>query len=329
VKDVARGVGVRVWAALIVVYVVWGSTYLAIRYAVGADTGAVGLPPLLMAGSRFVLAGLLMLPFALRSRPPDGGADPIGWPQWRATAVVGVLLLLGGNGLVTLGEERGLPSGIAAVLVATVPLWLTLLTLLRRREAPSRQGGVGLGLGFGGVVLLVGGTGEGSGDGLAVGMLLVAPFLWSIGSYWSQGAPLPRRPLLTTSMEMICGGLAQLVVGVAIGELDELDLGAVGASAWWGYVYLIVFGSMLAFTAYAWLLSAAPLSLVGTYAFVNPAVAVALGALPPLREPLTARTLAATAVIVVGVALIVTVRRAAVPRGEPATGPVLDESVRA
>jgi len=234
--------------------------------------------------------------------------------------VVGVALLLGGNGLVTLAEDRGVASGIAAVLIATVPLWIAALSAIGRTEQLSRRGLAGLAVGFAGVVVLVG---RGGGDSDLVGslMVLAAALSWSLGSFWSRGAALPRRPIVTTAMQMLCGGAAMVVVGLAGGEAGELRLSEVGLSAWLGWLYLLTFGSMLAFTAYAWLLQNARLSLVATYAFVNPAVAVALGALPPLREPVSPRTLLATAVIVGGVALIVTARRPAPCDVPPETVP--------
>ena len=298
----------RVWTALGVVYFIWGSTYLAIRYAVGADTGEVGLPPLLMAGARFLLSGAALSAWGARRPAPGGGPDPVGVAQWRATLIIGAALLLGGNGFVTLAEDRGVASGIAAVLIATVPLWIAVLTAITRSETLSRRGLAGLLLGFSGVVILVGRDG-GESDLLGSVLVLTASLTWSLGSFYAKSAPLPRRPILATGMQMLCGGALLVVVAVARGELGSVDLGDVGLKAWLGWLYLLTFGSMLAFTAYAWLLQNARLSLVATYAFVNPAVAVALGALPPLREPISTRTLLASAVIVAGVALIVTIRR--------------------
>jgi len=306
----------KVWSALLAVYVVWGSTYLAIRYAIGAGTGDVGLPPLLMGAMRFSLAGLLMFAWSVRRPHPDGQPDPLGWRQWRATALVGIPLLLGGNGLVVLAEQR-ISSGLAAVLVTTTPLWLALMAFLIGGERLSRPGVVGLLLGFSGVVLLADPRND-SVDKLGAAMVLAAAFCWSCGSYYSRQAPMPRRPIVMTSMEMLCGAAAMGLVSVVSGDASDLRLGEVDTRAWVAFAYLVVAGGMVAFTAYVWLLRNAKLSLVSTYAFVNPVVAVGLGALPPLREPLGLRTVIASGVIVLGVALIVTTRREDVPADPPA-----------
>ena len=301
----------KVWTALAAVYVIWGSTYLAIRYAIAADTGDVGLPPLLMSGVRFMLAGALMLAFTIGRPHRDGRPDPIGWPQWRSAAIVGTALLLGGNGLVVLAEER-ISSGIAAVLITTMPLWLALLAFVFGSERLSRSTLLGLALGFVGVVILADPRGE-SVDRLGAGIVLLASLFWACGSYYSRGAPMPRRPLVMTGMEMLCGGTAMLLVSLVTGDAFELRLCDVDTRAWVAWGYLVVFGSLIAFTAYIWLLANVRLSLVGTYAFVNPVVAVALGALPPLREPIGTPVILGSAVIITGVALIVTRRRAPLP----------------
>ena len=305
----------KVWAALLTVYVVWGSTYLGIRYAIGADTGDVGLPPLLMGSVRFGIAGLLMYAVAVRRPHPDGEPDPVGWRQWRAAALVGVPLITGGNGLVMLAEQR-VTSGVAAVLVTTTPLWLALLAFVIGRERLPRVGVLGLVLGFVGVAILADPRGS-EVDPLGAAMVLVAAFCWSCGSYYSRHAPVPRRPIVMTGMEMITGAAAMGVISVVSGDAASLRLREVDLRAWLAFGYLLVFGSMLAFTAYVWLLRNARLSLVGTYAFVNPVVAVGLGALPPLREPLGLRTLVASAVIVAGVALIVLTRNRSAESGAP------------
>ena len=296
----------KVWTALLVVYVVWGSTYLGIRYAIGADTGEVGLPPLLMGTARYGIAGLVLFAFTVRRPHPDGRPDPLGWAQWRSAAIVGVALIVGGNGLVMLAEQR-ITSGVAAVLVTTTPLWLALLAFVLARDRLPTLGVVGLVLGFAGVAILADPRGE-SIDSLGAGMVLLAAFSWACGSYFSRNATMPRRPIVMTAMEMICGAAVMGILSLVSGDAASLRIGDVGPRAWIAFAYLTVFGSMLAFTAYVWLLRNARLSLVGTYAFVNPIVAVGLGALPPLREPLGMRTLVASAVIIAGVALIVTAR---------------------
>ena len=301
----------RVWLALWVVYVVWGSTYLAIRLGVRPSHGAA-MPPLIYAGIRFTIAGAMMLALTVRRPAPDGKPDPLGRRQWFAASVIGVALLLGGNGLVSIAEQR-IPSGIAALVVATVPIWAALLGAAMGHERVTLRHGLGLALGFAGVAALVGGTGSGRVQATGVLVVLAASLSWAAGSVWSRTAPTVRRPLVMTGMEMLAGGLACLVVGFAIGEGGDLHLGKTSAGAWYALGYLIVFGSLLAYTAYVWLLKEAPLSLVTTYAFVNPLVAILLGSLF-LSEPFTLRTLASTALIVMGVALIVAKRSAHPPK---------------
>jgi drug/metabolite transporter (DMT)-like permease len=296
----------RVWVALVTVYVVWGSTYLGIRYAIGADTGQPGLPPLLMAGTRYVIAGALMFAYAARRPAADGEPDRLGRRQWVACAVVGTLLLLGGNGLVTLAE-RHVASGIAAVIIALVPIWTALIGLALRTDRLQRVGVAGLAIGFAGAVVLANPAGAGHLAPGGVLMLLGATLSWSAGTYYGRSAPVPRRPLVMTAMEMLTGGAAMTLASVVSGDAFTLHLGAVGWKAWVAYAYLVVFGSMVAFTAYVWLVRNARLSLVTTYAYVNPAVAVLLGALF-LGERLTTRALVASALILAGVGLVVSSR---------------------
>jgi drug/metabolite transporter (DMT)-like permease len=304
-----------VWLALVVVYVVWGSTYLAIRVLVHPSHG-VGIPPLLGAGARFVVAGLLMLAVTVRRPAPDGRPDPLGPRQWGAAAVVGLSLLLGGNGLVSIAE-RHVASGPAAVLIATVPIWAAVVAAVLGRERISARHAIGLLLGFAGVAVLALGSGGGRVDGLGVAELLFAALCWAAGSVWSRTAPLARRPLVMTGMEMVCGGVGCLAVGLATGEAGSLHLAAVPVRSWVSLGYLVVFGSAVAFTAYVWLLGNAPLPLVTTYAYVNPLVAVLLGVLF-LGERFTERTAVATLVIVAGVALIVSRSRRSEPEAAPA-----------
>jgi drug/metabolite transporter (DMT)-like permease len=301
----------RIWAALWVVYIVWGSTYLAIRVVVHPSHGT-GLPPLLAASVRFGIAGLLMLAVTVRRPPADGRPDPLGRRQWFAAAVVGTSLLLGGNGLVSLAEKR-VASGPAAVIIATVPIWAALVGALTGQERVTVKHGVGLLLGFAGVAALVVGSGSGRADVTGVLVLVAAALSWAAGSVWSRTAPLVRRPLVMTGMEMLCGGIACAAVGLVSGELGQLHVDRVPAQSWLAIAYLGIVGSMVGYTAYVWLLGNAPLSLVTTYAYVNPLVAVLLGALL-LHEHLTVRTALATVAIVSGVALMV--RR---PRPRPAT----------
>ena len=303
--------GAKVWGGLWIVYLVWGSTYLAIRVGVQPSHGA-GLPPLLMAAFRFTLAGLLMLALFARRPAPDGRPDPLGWQQWGAAAVIGNALLLGGNGLVSIAEKR-IPSGIAAVLVATVPTWAAVLGALFRLERVTFRHAAGLALGFAGVAILVVGHGNGRIDAVGVVTVVIAALSWAAGSVWATRAPTVRRPLVMTGMEMVCGGLGCAIVGLARGEASDFHASAVPARSWIALAYLVVFGSMVAYTAYVWLLHNARLSLVTTYTYVNPLVAVALGAII-LGESLTLRTLLASAVIVIGVMLII---RRKTRRSEP------------
>ncbi|MFI7606812.1 EamA family transporter [Micromonospora sp. NPDC049366] len=293
-----------IWTALIVVYVLWGSTYLGIRIAVET------LPPLASAAARFAAAAVVLaLVLRLRRGP---GALRVDRRQLGAAAVVGVLLLAGGNGLVVLAEsgppEVALPSGIAALLVATVPL---LVVLLRSAtgDRPRLWTLGGVSVGFIGLVLLVlpgGGT-----DAVPlVGALtvVVGAVCWSVGSFLSGRIRMPDDPFVATVYEMLAGALVLAVLAVGRGELVGFDPAQVSLRSWLALGYLMIAGSLVAFTAYVWLLHNAPISLVATYAYVNPAVAVVLGALL-VAEPITPQVLLGGAVIVAGVALVVTTER--------------------
>jgi drug/metabolite transporter (DMT)-like permease len=286
----------RTWAALGIVYLVWGSTYLAIRIAIET------LPPFLMAATRFLVAGSALFVFSTAIRRGGGAKDPIGPAQWRAAAIVGGALLLGGNGGVVWAEQR-IASGVAALLVAMLPLWMAILDRVCFGRRLSRRGGLGLALGFSGLVLLVGRIDRGGVDPLGALVCVLASFSWAAGSVYARTAPLPHRPLVATAMEMLAGGALLAVVGVAAGELGRVQLEAFSVRSVLALAYLIVFGSLLAFSAYIWLLHSAPLPLVATYAYVNPVVAVLLGwAL--LDEPITPQMILAGAIIVIAVALI-------------------------
>jgi drug/metabolite transporter (DMT)-like permease len=313
----------QVWAALGIVYVVWGSTYLAIRVAVHPTHGAA-LPPLLLVGARYAFAGLVMLAVTVRRPAADGRPDPLGRRQWAGAAVVGCALVLGGNGLVTVAEQR-VASWVAAVVVATVPIWAALIGAVWFRDPVDRRQWAGLLLGLGGVAVLVVGSGGGRVDAIGVLTVLAAALSWAAGSVWSRTAPLARRPFVSTGMEMVVGGFASVVLGLATGEAGDVHLGAVGGAAWAAFGYLVVAGSMLAYTAYVWVLRNAPLSLVTTYAYVNPLVAVMLGTLL-LNEPFTMRTALAAVTILAGVVLIV---RRRVPTAPPTVDPDLPATAEA
>ncbi|MGH2444479.1 MAG: EamA family transporter [Candidatus Limnocylindria bacterium] len=305
--------------ALLTVYLVWGSTYFAI--AVMIET----MPPLLSAGVRFVTAGLLMLGALVAHARLRPGAAPIERPtsaQWRTAFIVGTLLLLGGNGGVVLSELR-IPSGVAAVLVATVPIWLAVLDALVTRRRPSGLVVGGLVAGIVGVAVLLAPV-EGI-DGLdPIGVLLVvgAALSWAIGSLYARHAPLPRSNLLGTGMEMLGGGLALIVAGALLGEIGRTDLASFSARSLLAIGYLVVVGSIAGYTAYTWLLAHVPVTTAGTYAYVNPIVAVALGAIF-LAEPITPRTVVATVLIIVAVAAMVSGR----PRAAEEPGPAPEVAV--
>ncbi|HVT19960.1 MAG TPA: EamA family transporter [Mycobacteriales bacterium] len=310
----------RTWVALWTVYILWGSTYLAIRVAVHPSHGGA-LPPMLLAGARFTIAGALMLALTVRRAAPDGRADPLGWRQWAAAAVIGLALPFGGNGLVSVAEKR-IPSGVAAVVVATVPIWAALFAAAIGRERATRYHVAGLALGFAGVAALTIGSGSGRASGTGILIVVVAALSWAGGSVWSQTAPTVRRPLVMTGMEMLCGGAGCLVTAAATGEFSDLHLSAVNYRSWLAFGYLIVAGSMVAYSAYVWLLHSAPLSLVTTYAYVNPVVAVALGAVL-LGEAFTVRSAVATVAVVGGVVLML--RRPQATAAPASAEPVPDE----
>jgi drug/metabolite transporter (DMT)-like permease len=289
----------QIWAALVAVWIIWGTTYLAIRVV------NESIPPLLGAAARFLIAGAILYLFA--ARRGDRRGDKPTSAQWRSAAIIGTLLVFGGNGLVALAEES-IASGLAALLVAMVPLWLALFdrVLFGKRLRPLAI--VGLAGGFGGAALLAAGSLEGESDPTGVALVIGATLLWTSGSLYARRADLPRRPLVGAGMEMLCGGTVQLTVGIAIGELSDLEPSAMTSRSVYAVLYLIVFGSLIAFSCYVWLIRSAPTPLVATYAFVNPMVAVVLGALI-LNEEITPRTLVAGLVIVASVALIVLSQR--------------------
>lgn len=289
-----------IWTALAIVYVVWGSTYLAIRVAVQAE-----LPPLVSGGARFVIAAAVLAAVLAAARGPR--VLRVTRREAAAAGAVGVLLLLGGNGLVMIAEQT-VPSGLAALLIAAVPLWVVVLRA-STGDRPNRTTVVGVLLGLGGLALLTL-TGGGVAGATTLGVLtvLAASLSWSVGSFGSGRLPMPRDPFVATVWEMAIGGGVMLLVGAARGELRGFDVAAVPLRGWVALGYLIAFGSLVAFTAYVWLLQHAPLSLVATYAYVNPVVAVALGALL-LTEPITAAVLAGGGIVVAGVAVVVSTER--------------------
>jgi drug/metabolite transporter (DMT)-like permease len=291
-----------VLAAFAIIYVIWGSTYLAILFAI--DT----LPPFLMGGTRFLVAGSLLYAW---SRLLGGAAKPTR-AEWRVTAIAGVLLLMLGNGAVVWSELR-IPSGVAALIVGIVPCYMVLIDWLRPGGTrPVGQVFVGLALGLAGLFFLIGPDaimGGGRADFLGVAVVMLGCFSWAFGSIYLRQATLPRSPFLATGMQMLVGGVALSLLGVLHGELAALDVGRFTLRSLAGWAYLIVLGSIVAYTAYAWLLRVSTPARVSTYAYVNPIVAVLLG-WAVAGEPLTARMMVAAAVIVSGVALITLAPRA-------------------
>lgn len=285
----------KVIAAFAVVYIIWGSTYLAILYAIET------LPPFLMAAVRFLIAGSLLYAWSLSrsQRAPTLG-------EWKAAIIVGGLLLLGGNGAVVWAEQT-VPSGIAALLVAGTPCWMVLLEWLwKGAPRPGGRTAAGLLLGFGGIALLVGPsafTGSESIDVSGALVLLAGSLAWAVGSIYSRHAPRPHGALLSTGMQMLMGGLLLLLAGTLTGEWTRVDIEAVSLRSLLALGYLIVFGAILGYSAYVWLLRVSTAARVSTYAYVNPVVAVLLG-WAIAGETFTLRMAVAAAIIVAGVALI-------------------------
>ena len=304
---------------MIMVYIVWGSTYLAIRFAVET------MPPFLMAAVRFLVAGAIL--YGWRRLAKDPAPQRI---EWRSAAIIGFLLLVGGNGGVVWAEQY-VASGIAALVVGSAPLWMVFIDAVRPGgQRPGWQTVAGVLIGFAGIGLLIGPS-QLTGSSLelhpaGVGALLLAAFLWAVGSLYGRGARLPASPLLGTGMEMLAGGAFLLVIGTLTGEWSRLDLAAITPRSLWGLAYLIVFGALVGFAAYTWLLRVAPTPLVSTYAYVNPLIAIFMGNLLA-QEPLTVRILVAALIIVSSVALINTARAAPVKKLVAAV-PALSEVTR-
>ncbi len=300
---------VAVWTAMIAVYIAWGSTYLAIHFAVET------MPPFLMAATRFLIAGGLL--FAYRRLRGDR------IPRWnaaRSAGIVGLFLLLGGNGAVVWAEQT-VPSGLAALMVSSSPLWMLLIeAMLPGGKRPPGRAVVGVILGFSGVILLMWPTGNGGllqANPWGALVLVFATFTWAAGSIYSRYADLPESPLMGSAIEMLIGGTALLILGAATGEFSQVHLADITTRSLVGLAYLIFFGSLIGYTAYTWLLQVAPTSLVSTYAYVNPLVALVIGAVLA-GEILSTRTLIAAGVILGSVALITTTSAPSLPETETA-----------
>lgn len=287
--------------AFATVYLVWGSTYLAIRVAVET------MPPFLLAGARFLSAGCMMLVW-LRLR----GAVILDRSQWFHAAIAGILMLLGGNGLVVWAEQS-IPSGPAALLVALTPVWFALLDWMRPTgKRPALTTAIGILVGFSGVALLVSGHNSSgvtwSHNPWGLAALVVAGLCWAAGSLWSRYHAKSESPWLNAAMQMICGGVVLLLVSLLRGEFMNFHPAQISSHSWLAWIYLVLFGSWIAFSAYVWLLKVSTPARVTTYAYVNPVVAVLLGHWL-LGEVLSGRAIWAAAVILAGVIITTVPKR--------------------
>ena len=294
---------VGVILAFAAVYIIWGSTYIAIRYAIET------LPPFLMAASRFLIAGSILFAWARL----NGNGGSWSFAHWRRAFVIGALLLLCGNGAVTWAEKY-IASSLAALLVATEPLWVVLLNWILSRKRPNAKVLIGVLIGLAGVGLLVsGGVTNGAEQGnvsstmnfIGAGVVVAAGFAWAAGSVYSNRRPIKTATSLASGMQMLAGGSLLLLLALIAGDLQRLNLAAASWVSLGAFAYLVLFGSLVAFTAYSWLLRNVTTSRAATYAYVNPVVAVLLGWLLA-SEPLTLRMIVAAAVIVCSVVLITT-----------------------
>lgn len=290
----------RAWVALIAVYIVWGSTYLAIRFTIET------IPPFLSAGIRFLVSGAIL--YGLNRLRGDPAPRKI---EWRSAAIIGLLLLLGGNGGLVWAEQY-IPSGIASLFIATTPLWMVLIDSLRPNGVRANwMTWLGVIIGLTGIALLANPwqshTGSPALDPVSMVVLILAALSWSIGSLYSRKASLPSSSLLGTGMEMLVGSLGLFVFSAVIGEWSQFDLATVSMRSIGGLIYLIVFGSFIGFVAYTWLLRNAPTPIVSTYAYVNPVVALLLGSVIA-GETLERQDIISALIILSGVVLITTAK---------------------
>jgi drug/metabolite transporter (DMT)-like permease len=305
-----------VTVAFVALYLIWGSTYLGIRFSIET------IPPFLMAGARFVLAGLIMYAIAWSQ-----GIGKSTWANWRTSLIIGACLLLGGNGGVTISEQF-IDSGLAALVVAIVPIYIVLLgwiTGMARRPTPVMW--MGLAGGFLGVAVLFGPglyfhSVGGRNPAIGISILLVTSFIWSAGSLYSRVAKHAPSPFLTAAQQMICGGMLLLVAGVVTGELPHFHSSHISMLSFASFIYLVFIGAVVGYTAYIWLLRHCDPAKVATYAYVNPIVAVLLGTFFA-GESVTMRTLIAAALIIGSVALIITAQQLRA-RAEPVISPALE-----
>ena len=287
---------IRIWIPLLSIYLIWGSTYLAIRFAVET------IPPFLMAATRFLIPGIFLLVWRRSTKDTKPSIK-----DWKSTTIIGLLLLVGGNGGVTWAEQY-IPSGIAALVIGSVPIWIILLNLFQPEGRHlDKRVVIGAILGFIGIAFLIGPT-QLSGNSenihpLGIITILLAAIFWSAGSLYSHKAPIPDSPLLSTGMEFLAGGIGLLILGALTGEFKELNLAAISTRSLLSLSYLMIFGSLIGFVAYTWLLRNAPITLVSTYAYVNPLIAILLGNLLA-NEPLNLRILSSAVIIIGSVFLI-------------------------
>ncbi len=295
VSNPKQASSLSIWIAMITIYIVWGSTYLAIRFAVAT------IPPFYMASIRFLAAGIIL--FAYRIFKGDPWPT---WKEWRSAAIIGLFLLVLGNGGVVWAEQQ-VPSSLAALLVGTVPLWMIIINAIKPGGRwPNRKVVLGVTLGFGGIVLLFWPAQSGGAEPFQITGILVLMFsaiFWAFGSLYSRTAVLPASPLLGTAMEMLSGGTGLFLAGTMTGEMQTMNSQLITSQSMFGVGYLIVFGSLIGFAAYTWALRAAPISLVSTYAYVNPVVAIIVGYLFA-GEVFSVKTLIAAAIILGSVILI-------------------------
>src|SRR5881296_3563902 len=288
--------------AFAALYVIWGSTYLGIRFAIET------VPPFLMAGTRFLIAGVIMYAIAWSQ-----GIGKSTWANWRTSLIIGACLILGGNGGVTISEQY-IDSGLAALIVAIVPIYIVILGwAMGMTPKPAPIMWMGLAGGFVGVGILFGPglhlhSSGGRNPAIGISILLVTSFIWSAGSLYSRAAKHAASPFLTAAQQMICGGIFLLLAGVVTGELPRFHPGSVSMLSLGSFVYLVIIGAVVGYTAYIWLLRHCEPAKVATYAYVNPIVAVLLGAVFA-GETLTMRTLIAAALIIGSVALVITAQQ--------------------
>ena len=310
---------VELVAAFAALYIIWGSTYLAIFFAIQS------IPPFLMAGARFLIAGLIMLAIA-RLRGPLKST----WPDWRTSLIVGACLLLGGNGGVTI-SEKFVETGLASLIVATVPIYMTLLGWMAGMT-PRPSGLVWLGLAGGlvGVAVLLGPElriSNGSRAAIGMSILLLGSFIWSAGSIYSRSAKHVASPFFAAAQQMICGGLLLMLVGLLAGEARSFHSEKITLLSLGAFAYLVLIGAIVGYTSYFWLLRNCDPSKVATYAYVNPVVAVLLGALFA-HEVVTLRTLVAAVLIIGSVALIITIQQLRSKPMRPITSAIEPECAR-